>query len=480
MLSTPRPSSLRVLLPLPLPPFNFLPPHGDEVPTGCRVVVPWQNGVRIGLVVGAEPLRGAAALELREAITALDTEPFLTETGLALIGRVAHHTCAPEGMVLGNLLPTGLHEPLIHEVRALADVEGVSTEHWTDVARLTAPTLDLLRRQGLLAERVRVAVKQVTVLEPRRRADDALSGKPQMNQRRALEVLWAYERIESAAALSREADVPESAVRALVKKGYAAYAQVDAPPPALPSYLSDQEVKEVSVPLPEGDFSLSGGLRRERVRALLPLLCEDIRRSQSVLVLIPEGAYLEETATLLAAHVPVQVLSGELSDVQRSRLWSELRTGEPTVLVGSYLALLAPLQPLARVVVLEEGSASYKLASGCRVFVPTAARLLAEVSGAKLVLADALATPEAHRYLSKDDKRTSEARRGQVVTLPTPSARVHTVDLTQGQSWPLSTDLIKVLKQVEARGAPSRAARAAPGLLRRAALRRMRLASGLP
>ncbi len=427
------------------------------------MVVPWQSGVRTGLVVGAEPLRGAAALELREVITALDAQPFLSAAGLALIGRVARHTCAPEGTVLANLLPTGLSEPLLHEVRALAEVDAVPSERWTDAARLSSAELDLLRRQGLLAERVRVTVKQVQVLEPRRRADDALSGKPQANQRWALEVLWRFEHAQSAAALSREADVPESAVRALVKKGYAGYAQRDAPPPALPSYLGDDVIADEShqqVALPEGHFSLSGGLRRDRVRALLPLLRGDLRRGESVLVLVPEGAYLEETAAILAAHVRVQVLSGELSDAQRSRLWSELRAGEPVVLVGSYLALLAPLEPLARVVVLEEGSSSYKLAQGCRVFVPTAARLLAETAGAKLVLADALATPEAHRFLSQCDSRDGRIRDGQagrkdersaVVTLPTPPARVHTVDLTQGQSWPLSTDLIKVLKQVEAR-----------------------------
>ena len=454
---------MRVLLPLPLPPFNFLPPHGEaEVKPGCRVVVPWQNGVRIGVVVGAEPLRGAAALELREVIATLGTEPFLSAAGLALIGRVAQHTCSPAGTVLANLLPTGLNEPLLHEVRALAEVEAVPSERWTDAARVPPRELDLLRRQGLLEERVRPQVKQVQVLEPRRRADDALSGKPQANQRRALSALWRLEHAESAAALSRDADVPESAVRALVKKGYAAYAHVDAPPPALPSYFATEVPEEVrgEVALPEGHFSLSGGLRRDRVRVLLPLLHENLRRGESVLVLVPEGAYLEETAALLAAHVPLQVLSGELSDAQRSRLWSELRAGEPVVLVGSYLALLAPLEPLGRVVVLEEGSTSYKLAQGCRVFVPTAARLLAEAAGATLVLADALATPEAHRYLGRggheqggleNGARDGHAARRGVVTLPTPPARVHTVDLTQGQSWPLSTDLIKVLKQVEAR-----------------------------
>ena len=78
------------------------------------------------------------------------------------------------------------------------------------------------------------------------------------------------------------------------------------------------------------------------------------------------------------AQFPTQVLSGELNDAQRRRLWGELRQNEPVVLVGSYLALLAPLEQLGRIVVLEEGNSSYKLPAGPRLFVPTAARLLAE------------------------------------------------------------------------------------------------------
>ena len=48
---------------------RFLPPHGAPLPpVGARVVVPWSGGVRIGILVGFEPLRAGASLELREAV----------------------------------------------------------------------------------------------------------------------------------------------------------------------------------------------------------------------------------------------------------------------------------------------------------------------------------------------------------------------------------------------------------------------------
>ena len=114
------PRAWQVLLPLPLPAFSFLPPHGvDAPPVGARVVVPWSGSVRVGILVGLEPLRAGASLELREAVGVLEAEPFLDEASLQTVMRVATYTCAPAGMVLANLLPTGLNAALEHRVRAL-------------------------------------------------------------------------------------------------------------------------------------------------------------------------------------------------------------------------------------------------------------------------------------------------------------------------------------------------------------------------
>ena len=219
------PSAWRVLLPLPLPPFTFLPPHAlrasaAEVQVGVRVVVPWQSGVRIGILVGFEPLRGGAGLELREAIGVLDIEPFLRASALSVLERVAAYTCAPAGTVLANLLPTGLSVPLEHRVRALSVIaaEPVS-ETWQDAGTVPLKRLELYRQQGLLDERVRIAPTRVQRLVPVSEGDAALDGVPRANQRSALAHLFRLGQVESAAALARAAAVPETAVRALIKKG---------------------------------------------------------------------------------------------------------------------------------------------------------------------------------------------------------------------------------------------------------------------
>ena len=279
------------------------------------------------------------------------------------------------------------------------------------------------------------------VLKAVRRPDKALSGKPQARQLEALELLWSYDFVLSAAALARDAGVSDSTVRTLIRKGYAQYEEVPAPPPALPNYDA-RELKPLDVPPLEGERSaVSGGYRAQRLAALIPTLQADLRANKSVLVLVPEGVLLEETAQYLIGSLPTQVLSGDLNDAQRQRLWRELTENEPVVLVGSYLALLAPLERLGRVVVLEAGSSSYKLHSGPRLFIPTAARLLAEELDTPIILTDALATPETLHYVPQETQ----------FTLPYPKQRWHVTDLLEDRNWPLSADLVRVLKQVEAR-----------------------------
>jgi len=441
------PVAWRVLLPLPLPPFNFLPPHGFAArhgapEPGCRVVVPWQSGVRVGLLVGLEPLRGGASLELREAVGVLDVHPFVTPAALAVLAQVAAYTCAPPGTVLKDLLPVGLNVPLTHQVRALAVIDGepVGTD-WQDAAVVPLKRLELYRRQGLLDERVFVLERSVSRLVPLLEGDAGLDGAPRANQRRALAHLWTLQQSESAAALARSADVPEGAVRALVKKGYAEYRDVPAPPTPLTPVEPAEASRIPDALLPTGPLaSLSGGTRAARVLSLVPQLQTDLAAEKSVLVLAPEQSYVQQAASLLAAHLPTHVLSGDTADAERLRLWERCVEGEPFVLVGSYLALLAPAE-LGRVVVLEEGSGAYKLSAGCRVFIPTAARFLSEAADAPLLLTDALTTPETRAAVPLAAR----------VSLPNQTPRAHLVDLKAG-GWPLSTELIGVLKQVEARG----------------------------
>ena len=435
------PVAVQVLLPLPLPAFSYLVPFDLPSPAvGCRVAVPWQNGLRLGLVVGHEDIKAGKALELKEIISSLDDLPFVSPSRVELIKHIAERTCATQGQVLASLLPYGLHQELLHEVRA---VDGISLEisaDWILASQLKASQLELYRSQGLIRERVSMVQPRKRVLKPIRLVDEALKGKSQVAQRQALEWLWDVEYIESAAELARQADVSESAVRGLVKKGYIVYEDILAPLPALPTF-TPQSLPEVKQSLVLGSKSaISGGNRGQRLAVLLPYLKEQLRSGKQVLILVPEHIHLLETASYLQKHFPVLTLSGDLNPLQRQRLWQELQT-EGVILIGTYLALLAPLEPLGLVVVLEAASSSYKLQSGPRLAIPEAARQLSELSGCPLVMTESLASAEMHYQVPSEHH----------LVLSTPAQRLHLVDLETASSYPLSSELIRMLKQVQER-----------------------------
>jgi primosomal protein N' (replication factor Y) len=413
----------------------------ESLSLGWRVAVPWQQSVRLGIVADIGEERAGRGLELRELVAVMDRGPWLNREAIDTILRLAEYSFTPPGTVLATLVPTGLHDPLVHEVQAVAGAQGIplASDRWVPARSLPPRALELYRKQGLVRERVYVAEATVRRLVAVKAPDDALAGPRQTNQRRALGVLLACETVASAAELSRKADVPEGAVRALVAKGYAAYREVPAPPAPLPRYEATP-LPSASLEAPEGSFDLSGGSRRERLAALLPSLVRDVEAGGCAQLLVPEHAQLHEAAAALEGSVPVLTFSGELSEAQRQSLWRQAASFSG-VLVTTYLGLLAPVARLRRVVVTEAGSSSYKLLSGPRLFIPTAARMLAEVHGVPFITADVLPTPEhIHRL-------PAAAR----VKLSAPPLRCHISDLQVVRGWPLGAEVVQVLRQVEER-----------------------------
>ena len=406
------------------------------------MVVPWQQGTKIGLVAAAEEDAAAAGIELREAIATLDREPFISTEAVTVIERVAEYCCCAQGLALSTLLRTGLSDALVHEVKAVEGTpeDGLPLGRWIPGQEIDPQLLDHYRRHGLVLERAWLEQPRTRVLRPAKEADDGLQGARKANQRAALERLWSLGEVETGAELAREAEVPESAVRLLVAKGYASYQEVEAPPPPLPSFAGEPLCAPRTT-LPGGDACLSGALRRDRLAVIARRLKEDVDSGHSVLVLTPEHAVLTETANALASIVPVSVLSGELTDLQRRRTWEELKASGPVVLVATYMGLLAPLANLGRIVVLEAGSTSYKLSVGARLFAPTAARFLAEAHDVPLTASDVLEPPEQSRDLPPERKVRLESAR----------ARLHVSDLATARGWPIGAELTLVLRQVRQR-----------------------------
>ncbi len=132
-----------------------------------------------------------------------------------------------------------------------------------------------------------------------------------------------------------------------------------------------------------------------------------------VLLLVPEIALTPQLAAQVAARFPahrVAVLHSDLPDGERAAHWLAAVEGRARVVIGTRLAVLAPLPALAAIVVDEEHDASYKQQEGVRY----SARDLAIVAAAQRAVPITLgsATPSLESWYA--------ARRGRYRLLALP------------------------------------------------------------
>jgi primosomal protein N' (replication factor Y) len=130
---------------------------------------------------------------------------------------------------------------------------------------------------------------------------------------------------------------------------------------------------------------------------LADVLARDARRQ--VLLLVPEIALTPQLGAQVAARFPghsVAVLHSDLADGDRAAHWLAAVEGRARVVIGTRLAVLAPLPALAAIVVDEEHDASYKQQEGVRY----SARDLAIVAASqrKVPIALGSATPSLESW----------------------------------------------------------------------------------
>ncbi|HEY8869798.1 MAG TPA: primosomal protein N' [Candidatus Limnocylindrales bacterium] len=109
------------------------------------------------------------------------------------------------------------------------------------------------------------------------------------------------------------------------------------------------------------------------------------------LLLVPEIALALPIVDRLRADLDANVvlIHSGLSDGERSDEWRRIRAGEADIVVGTRLAVLAPLPDVGLVIVDEEHEAAYKSDRTPRIQARDVALRLAELAGAAAVLGSA-------------------------------------------------------------------------------------------
>ncbi len=199
---------------------------------------------------------------------------------------------------------------------------------------------------------------------------------------------------------------------------------------SIPPTLNDEQQRAVEAITAANSFKcflLFGVTGSGKTEVYLHAAADILKRGLRVLLLVPEinltpqfEQSLRQRLEPVAGPNGVAVLHSALSDGERLNAWLRVQRGEAKVVLGTRLAIFAPISNLGLVVVDEEHDSSYKQQDGLRY----SARDLAVWRGSDLNIPVVLgsATPSLESWARAEQKhyqRLDLTERARAVTLPT-------------------------------------------------------------
>ncbi len=175
-------------------------------------------------------------------------------------------------------------------------------------------------------------------------------------------------------------------------------------------------------------FLLHGVTGSGKTEVYLNVIARVLEQGRQALVLVPEISLTPQLEARFREAFPdarIAMLHSGLQDVPRTTAWLEAVRGEAAIVLGTRLALLAPMPRLAAIVVDEEHDSSFKQQEGLRYSARDAAVYRAKLVDCPVVLGSATPSLEtwhnwrAGRYerLELADRASEGARLPAVRTL---------------------------------------------------------------
>ena len=412
--------------------FDYLvPPGWDVPPPGSLLLVPYGRRVVLGYALASEQDAPVPDADLRE-IESVVGEPILTGELLGVAERVATHYRAPLGMTISAMLPAGLESRLERrwqvtdptalpdDVRAAVDADGMIAD--ADLRRgvretVARPMMERLRRRGAIRaawtlRRPAGGPVRVTTLRAVARPADA-SPLRGARQRALAELIGPVPRTipELADELGVEAGTLMEPARALERRGIAelGWREVERDPlahrvvrPAMRHALAAEQASAaaaIDALPPGGEALLQGVAAGGKTEVYLAAAETALARGEDCVLLVPEISLVTQLADRVRAtfgDAAVAVMHSGLSAGERHDTWWRILRGGARIVLGTRMAVFAPMPRLGLIVIDEEHDGAYKQDRAPRYDARWVARRRAEATGARLVLGTA--TPEMVTY----------------------------------------------------------------------------------
>jgi primosomal protein N' (replication factor Y) len=394
---------------------------------GSRVVVQLGRKPTTGYIVALLPhLRAGTSLiesEIKDVQELLDVDPPLTPEVLEITRWVADYYATPWGEVMRAALPAGINASVEQTVSitpegreelavlsvppALAGGSGktdakaafrlLADEGEFEVnafclrlgASKTPKWLREMEQAGLIARSYRT--RSTPTRAKRRKAvrlvksanSESQTGteaaRPRVTeaQTRLIETLRANGDEMAVSDLIKAANVSESAIATLLKRGVIEAFETDVrrDPLAL-AELPDTEVfkltkaqvaalQAIEKQASARNFAtmlLHGVTGSGKTEVYIQAMRDALKMGQGAMMLVPEIALTPILSRRLRAHFgdQIAIFHSSLSKGERFDEWSRLRSGEARIVLGTRSAVFAPVENLALIIIDEEHDTSYR------------------------------------------------------------------------------------------------------------------------
>ncbi|MHB8667455.1 MAG: primosomal protein N' [Burkholderiales bacterium] len=389
---------LRVALDLPLPRlFDYRSEDATIADIGRRVLVPFGNKRAVGVIVGLAGNSEVESGKLKTALRILRDTPALSRDWLELAQFCSGYYHRPLGEVIFNGLPRQLREADANPALKQAFAYRISASGREALAQLPANA------------RVKRALLQ-TLLQSDRSEQSLLAQKPSAKK--------ALAELDGAGWIERYPAPAAPGTGGFREK--------------LPLNAEQRQVLQQIEGAGRGFgvFLLHGITGSGKTEIYLHLIAGVLAAGRQALVLVPE---INLTPRLMQEFgerfpdAPLVSLHSGLADGERTQHWLRAQSGAAGIVLGTRLAVFAPLPKLGLIVVDEEQDASFKQQDGLRYSARDVAVFRARQAGIPIVLGSA--TPSLETYAHALSGRYRLLRLGQRAVPQAQLPRVHTVDM---------------------------------------------------
>ncbi|WP_373819734.1 primosomal protein N' [Glaesserella sp.] len=362
---------IRIALPVPLARyFDYLLPKSLNVVKGARVIVPFGNQRKIGIVIDFPQNSDIPVEKLKPIDAVLDSQSLFDAEIFPLLEWAAHYYHAPLGEVLQSALPVKLRQGESPE-RTLPDYF-----HITEIGK------------NALENGVTVKAKK---------------------QHELLKELATFANF-----FEKPTACSPSVWKALLEKGY--LEKVEQPflvqswqeklgkqpicNPLSRLTLNKQQtlvVSKLAFQQGFGAFLLNGVTGSGKTEVYLQVIEEVLKRGKQVLVLVPEIGLTPQTIQRFQSRFNVEMdsLHSQLNDSQRLNVWLRAKNGESAIVIGTRSALFSQFSDLGLIIIDEEHDGSFKQQDGWRYHARDLAILRAKNRDIPIILGSATPSLES-------------------------------------------------------------------------------------